>query len=178
MAGKKKNIMEVYASKLDNRIIKEDIEDEVTPGQTAEEDAPEGVEDEQEAGTEATGFAAVETENPLEEKVKEMVLDHAEDGEVESWLKNLAQHGCVSGICGGLIYYEETVKFYDEFESEIWDLLEECKDNMGSKNILEFIGGLNGADDVGSNDQFKNLLAWFSFEETARKLAEKTGIEL
>jgi hypothetical protein len=171
MVKKSKNFMEACADMLDNRILKEDIEDKVTPGQTSEEDAPEAMEDEQTAGTE-TGFASVETENPLEEKVKEMIIDNA-DGDYETWLKDLSQHGCVSGMCSGLIYYNETGKFHDEFENEIWKLVDEAKDSMGSKNILEFIGGLNGAENVGSMDQLKNLLAWFAFEEVARTLAER-----
>ena len=175
MAKKAKNFMEECVNMLDNRIIKEDIEDEVTPGQTAIEDAPEAVEDEQEAGT--SGFEAVETENPLEAKVKEMIIDNA-DGDYETWLEDLASHGCQSGMVSGLIYYSETSKFHDEFEDEIWNLVDEMKDSMGSKNVLEFIGGLNGAEDVGSMDQLKNLLAWFAFEETARTLAARAGIEV
>ena len=173
----KKTIMDLYASKLDNNVLRESVEDTLTPDQT--EDVEEtAMEDEQEAGTEATGFAAVETENKLEAKVKEMILDQAEGDEVKGWLEDLAQNGCVSGMVSGLIYYNETGKFHDEFEDEIWDLADEMSKEMGNKNILEFIGGLNGAEDIGSMDQLKNLLAWFAFEETARKLADKAGLEI
>ena len=37
-------------------------------------------------------------------------------------IKDISKHGCSGGFAG-LIYYRDTVKFHDEHEEEIWDLL-------------------------------------------------------
>ena len=97
---------------------------------------------------------------------------------LESVFSDLLHNGCVSGIVSHLIYYSDTTKFYESHHDEIWDLIEEKREDYGHSNALEFIASLNGAKNVGSEDQFKNLLAWFAFEETAYQLAIETGIEI
>lgn len=113
--------------------------------------------------------------------LKNSVLDwlEAEDEEYRAGLlEDLSQHGCISGMVGGLIYYHETVRFHDDHESEIWDMLEEYRGEFGHETIMEFIATLNGAKNVGDLDQQKNLLAWFAFEETARRIADQLGLEV
>ena len=34
-------------------------------------------------------------------------------------LKEIADHGCQSGVCGQHIYYGDTIQFYDTYENEI-----------------------------------------------------------
>jgi hypothetical protein len=106
--------------------------------------------------------------NALEKDVWEQCLEYGEgyDNGVAGFMDDLNYSGCQSGMVGSLIYYSDTVKFYDTYEEEIWGLLSEEADNQGV-NIFEYLSNLNGADSVGSNDQFKNLLAWWAFEETA-----------
>ena len=36
-------------------------------------------------------------------------------------LKEIANHGCKSGVCSQHIYYGDTLKFYDEYEVQILD---------------------------------------------------------
>ena len=38
-------------------------------------------------------------------------------------LKEIADHGCQSGVCSQHIYYGDTVQFYDTFETSILDEL-------------------------------------------------------
>lgn len=116
--------------------------------------------------------------NPMELDVQETINDGADGQSVKGYIEDILKRGLSSGIVGSLIYYNDTVSWYDRFEDEIWDLLDEQYQEMGSKSILEFIGSLNGAKDVGSNDQFKNLLAWYAFEETTRKLAGRAGMDV
>jgi hypothetical protein len=106
----------------------------------------------------------------LNDKVKEY------DGNITAVISDLLKHGCQSGIVSELIYYKDTCDFYEGYEEEIWDLLEEQADSFGIKNILEFIGKLNGAKDVHNLEQFQNILAWFAYEETARLLADENNI--
>lgn len=92
--------------------------------------------------------------------------------EVVQGMKGCINHGCVSGCIGRLTYYTDTNKFFDDYEEEISDLVYDMAQNMGL-SWLEFIASLNGGKDVGSMEQLKNLLAWFAFEETTRKILEE-----
>ena len=103
--------------------------------------------------------------------IKEWVLEKVKDETLN--IKEVVKYGCVNGSVSSLIYYSDTVKFYDEFEGEIWDMLHEENENFGSNNILETIGKFNGAKNVFSLKQFKNLLAWYAVEETCRKLLDE-----
>jgi len=111
--------------------------------------------------------------------VKAEVIKDALDSEnIETYFNDLLTHGCVSGMVGRLIYYSDTVKFYDRYEDEIEDLLDETREEMGYSNRFDMIGSLNGAENVGDITQEKNLLAWFAFEENARTIANEIGLEV
>ena len=98
----------------------------------------------------------------------------------ESWMrhnftkdemKDIAEHGASCGF-PGLTYYSDTVSLHDTFEDDIWDALYEECENMGSNNVMELIASFGGAKDVGSIDQFKNLLVWFMAERIAYRITE------
>jgi hypothetical protein len=40
-------------------------------------------------------------------------------------IKDVATHGCSGGV-SGFIYYHETTKFFDDYEDEIYDYLNDC----------------------------------------------------
>jgi len=107
----------------------------------------------------------------LEQEVTRICEEHASgyDSGMAGFMKDLHYGGCVSGLVGALCYYSDTNKFYDQFETDIWDLIIEQSEHEGD-NAFKFLGTLNGAENVGGADQFKNLLAWFAFEETAFRL--------
>lgn len=44
-------------------------------------------------------------------------------------IKDVANHGCAGGV-SGFIYYSETSKFFDLFEDEIYDYLDDCEYSM------------------------------------------------
>ena len=110
------------------------------------------------------------------ETIKQWVEDRVKNEEIH--LEDVIEHGCVSGCVSSLIYYSDTVKFYDKFEDEIWNMLEEDTNQFGNDNILQTISQFNGARNVGSLDQFKNLLAWYSVEETCRKILDEKEKEV
>ena len=117
----------------------------------------------------------------LKDKVINDLIDYCNDNNGKDtyiWMSDILTHGCVSGMIGDLIYYKDTCAFYEQYEEDIWDLLEETKQSFGNKNILETIAQLNGADDVDSDEQFKNLLAWFGYEETTRNIANELNLDL
>jgi len=100
--------------------------------------------------------------------IKEYLLENYEPEEI----KDIAEHGCSGGV-GGLTYYLETCAFHDQYENEIWDLLDIMRQDFGYKTVLDLIASFNGAKEVGSIEQFKNLLCWVAVEETARDIIEE-----
>ena len=80
-------------------------------------------------------------------------------------------YGCQSGMVGFLIYYSDTVRFYKRYRQEIDDLLYEEMDGTGLFSPTEIFGDKwDKEDPLGRDDYNQNLLAWFGFEETLRKL--------
>jgi len=80
-------------------------------------------------------------------------------------IEDIASHGCVNGSCSELIYYDDTVQFYDEHKEDIWELLEEETEGLGFDTIFELMGTWkDSAKMVNSDTQFKNLLSWWAVE--------------
>jgi hypothetical protein len=105
------------------------------------------------------------------EMIKDWVLDEVKDGSIN--LEELVKHGCVNGCVSSLIYYADTTAFYNKFEEEIWEMLFHDHQEFGFNSIPEYIASFNGSKDVGSIDQFKNLLAWYAVEDVARRLLDE-----
>jgi hypothetical protein len=112
--------------------------------------------------------------NQLEKEVKRMCKEYAKecDSGMEGFISELRQGGCASGLIGDLVYYEDTTKFYNNFETEIWEVLFKCADKEYT-NPMKFIASLSESENVGNMEQLKNLLVWFAFEETAFQLFSK-----
>ena len=116
-------------------------------------------------------------ETKLEESVQR-TINASSDGDPEGWIADLMQGGCQSGHVGSLIYYTDTVKFYKAHRAEIDGLLRGLCADCGN-TPAQLFGDKWDADDFFARDtQNQNLLAWFGFEETARKLADRNGIEV
>ena len=106
------------------------------------------------------------------------VKEHVEP----SKYRDVLYGGCISGTVGGLCYYVDTVAFHDKHEDAIWDMLyQEAKDADHEGDIMSFIQTFQGAKDIGSMEQLKNLLCWYSVETIVRRLAdelENDGVDL
>jgi len=99
-----------------------------------------------------------------EQGIRAIVAQDALDAEnAESYLSDVLQHGCQSGIVSDLIYYTDTKKFFIDNMEEIEELLSETEDSIGE--TLE------------KSYPLYNWMAWFGYEETARKIAEEISIE-
>ena len=109
-----------------------------------------------------------------ENSIKDWILNNLEEGQIA----DVILEGCQSGIVSELIYYSDSCAFYDTYEGEIWDRLDQMSCDMGSPSILHLIASFNGSRSVGSHDQFRNLLAWWACEEVCREIiAEKEDKE-
>jgi hypothetical protein len=63
-------------------------------------------------------------------------------------IKDVAMHGCSGGV-SGFIYYSENEKFFDEYEDEIYNYLNDCEMSM-----VDFV-------DTGSTiSSIKNDMVW------------------
>jgi hypothetical protein len=115
---------------------------------------------------------------PLERSTLAIIKSNLEKGYEESFFSDLMNHGCVSGMVGGLIYYSETTKFFTKHKDEINQMLSNTLSECGLSCPSELFGDKFDTDDflcVDTTNQ--NLLAWFAFEETARNIANQLGIE-
>lgn len=92
------------------------------------------------------------------------LADYVRDTYSAQERREIITNGCGSGCAGELIYYTDTVAFHDEYENDIWDKLYKESETQGM-NILEMISCFNGAKDVGSMTQLKNLLTWYAVED-------------
>jgi len=117
----------------------------------------------------------------LEREVQRIINRHAKeyDNGVLGFFEDLSKGGCASGIVGELIYYKDTIPFFHRHKAEINKLVYEYMDQFGAVGPGElFLGKWDPEDPLALESNNQNLLAWFSFEEVARRLAQQNGIEV
>ena len=101
----------------------------------------------------------------IKAEVAQEILDSIdEDCSLEDWFSDLFQGGCASGFIGSLIYYSDTNAFFDKHYDEIDELRNDYEESIGEPLKIE--------------GDLKNGLAWFSFEEVARQLANELDINI
>lgn len=114
--------------------------------------------------------------NRLTNRVLDYYIDESVDYESTDDLlrsmEELQQYGCVSGMIGELIYYDDTEKFFDEYKEEINDILSNLIDGTGCSMGELFGDKFDNEDPLVLDYSNKNLLAWFGFEETVNNLYE------
>lgn len=77
-------------------------------------------------------------------------------------------------MVGHLIYYNQTTAYYEEHKDEINKLLYEIMDECGIYAPSQLFGDKWDEEDPLAIDVLnQNLLAWFGFEETMRKVARE-----
>lgn len=115
----------------------------------------------------------------LEKEVCRYILDEWSDyTDKKAIFTDVLYHGCQSGIVGSLIYCTDTVAFYKRHREEINTLLQETMDECGSYNPSDLFGDKWDKEDPLVLDTYnQNLLAWFGFEETMRKIAYQFDID-
>ena len=88
----------------------------------------------------------------------------------ELWghISDIYKYGCISGVVTSLIYYTDTIKFFDTYRKEILYLANEYKG--WNNEVCDYVLDLNNIGIVYRegqkrfNTQEKNSLAWFSYE--------------
>lgn len=105
--------------------------------------------------------------------VMDSVIDYEGDNmdeKLKSRLEEITEHGCQSGTVSSLIYYTDTVKFFDNFNDEIYDMVE---DVFGAEATLEMLQRhCELIDIVMGADTVKNYLAWMAYEVTCSNILD------
>ena len=79
--------------------------------------------------------------------------------------KEIADHGCQSGVCSQHIYYGDTIQFYDTFETNI---LDELVLNYGYDLLNDLFKDANADLTV-----YKNSVVWAFIEMVAFEAVEE-----
>ena len=66
-------------------------------------------------------------------------------------LREIAKHGCASGVAHSHLYYSQTCEFYDEFEDQILTFLEDVSDQNPLHHLSE---------DCHTIQELKNKVVW------------------
>jgi len=80
-------------------------------------------------------------------------------------LREIRDHGCVSGAAHDHIYYRDTIKFYDSYQDEIVDYLETV---VGTELLVDIFKRADA-----SLDHYKNDVAWCYIDMVAGQLVDQ-----
>ena len=83
-------------------------------------------------------------------------------------LKEIANHGCESGVCTKHIYYGDTIKFYDTYEVQIQD---DLVLNYGYEFLVELFRNADA-----QLTWYKNSVVWAFIELTAIEAIEDEAL--
>ena len=96
-------------------------------------------------------------------------------------MKDLNCGGCSSGYVNHHIYTGDCAKFFQTHRRDISALLMEAMSSSGEYDLAKLFSGAAMAwdsnDPLAQEDGNRNVLAWFGFEEAARNLAARNGLE-
>ena len=102
-------------------------------------------------------------EGTLRHEVVEIILEQVDglekDNEILSTVEEIVTYGCQSGIVSALITYSDTDKFFNNHVDEIFELVEDAKQE--------------GIIDMNNFTLSKNNLAWFAFETIAQEIYQE-----
>lgn len=112
------------------------------------------------------------SDSPLAKRVCNYVISRWSDyTDKKDIFTDVLNHGCQSGIVGELIYYTDTVHFYQQYKEEINSILYDAMNGTGLYSPSELFGSKWDKEDPLAQDTYnQNLLAWFGFEETLRNI--------
>ena len=114
-----------------------------------------------------------DNDNTLNDDVINYVLGEWDNYDnKESIFTDVLNYGCQSGTVGHLVYYSDTLAYYEEHKDEINNLLYNAIEETGL-STNELFRGWDKDDPLAIETNNRNLLAWFGFEETMRNIALK-----
>lgn len=123
---------------------------------------------------------AKQRKSKLHEKVANIIAINTDKNRLpESYMQEVVQYGCASGIVPQLIYYNDTKRFLKAYQKDILEILGDLMDDMGVRSPSDLFGSKwDTSDPFATEDNNKNLLAWFGFEEATRHLGADLGYDI
>ena len=107
-------------------------------------------------------------EGTLRREVIEIIMDQVggldNDNEILAAVEEIVTYGCQSGIVSALITQSDTELFFDKHANEIFELVEDAK----QESII----------DMNNFELSKNNLSWFAFETIAQEIYQEMKIAL
>ena len=85
--------------------------------------------------------------------------------ELKDHIKDILQYGCISGTVNDMIYYSDTVKFFDCYRKEILSMLQD------PDKIVNYFDDTYWLDHKKYSIEEKNHLAWFIYEDITCRIA-------
>ena len=120
-------------------------------------------------------FNAAETE--LERAVAGIAGERGED--CLDFIKDVLSDGCISGTVSELVYYSDTIAFYQKHKKDIQRLVAEMMREYGTDSMRGlFDNNFDTKDPFCEGVENQNLLAWFGFEEALKTLADRIGLDI
>lgn len=117
---------------------------------------------------------AINDDNGLMESVTRHILNEWDEyDDPKDIVGEVLEYGCVSGYVSGLVYYSDTVAYYEKNREAINDLLYEAMDGCGIYSLSELFPKWDKEDPLALYQYNQNLLAWFGFEETMHNFAKE-----
>ena len=102
-------------------------------------------------------------EGSLKHETVEIIMDQVDgldnDNEILAAVEEIVTYGCQSGIVSALITYSDTESFFDRHSNEIFELVEDMKQE--------------GLIDMNNFELSKNNLAWLAFETIAQEIYQE-----
>ena len=86
-------------------------------------------------------------------------------------LADCARHGCEGGF-GDFIYYSDTIKYFEQFKEECFDIINEYNEMTGESGFPSYINK-----NMDSYTSFANAMIWFAVEWVADEITAGEYIE-
>ena len=117
-----------------------------------------------------------EDKNPLYERVISEIVDDSEnyDGTKLERIKlrlDDISHGLVTGIVSSLVYYSDTVAFFDKYYDDIYDYIDYLSD-AGLEPLEAIKNSETETEILMGTDSVKNRITWMVYEEIAYEFGE------
>lgn len=90
---------------------------------------------------------------------------------LNEYAEDIASHGADAGF-PKISYTTDTVKIFDKFADEIWEMAVEDAEDIGYKNVAAMIAEFGRSDMLDDFNSFKNLMVWYGCEKLANQLID------
>lgn len=102
----------------------------------------------------------------VERKVINSLLSTGSNAEeLKDHIKDILQYGCISGTVNNMIYYRDTIKFFNCYRKEILSMLQD------PDKIANYFDDTYWLDHKRYSIEEKNHLAWFIYEDITCRIA-------